>query len=333
MNSTLRRHDRVKAAAEAFFGSAIEDMSFPGGEKRASVRLRVNGRSVIASLRPDYRRTHLEAFVLQKLHPFCDDVPECLGVEADVLFQADVGDRRLNQEIRAHSVPVQKALAEEAVAAIFRIHAAARRTDLHDIMPHLGNNPGWLRSFVDAVDILEPLMERGIPARYPRDSLPDFLNRPAIQFVKWDCRAGNAALDEAGRLRWFDFEYAGIRHGAEDFAWLIGDESWPVDAATMLDLVAEGFDPACGHDLDDYMAYLTVYSTLHCVQRLKLILEEVQRRGWRDAAEIVDRDDVGRHPDFAAQLCRNAAVLADRHAYTAPLVPYFETAVDSFLSV
>lgn len=331
MNRTLRRHEHVAAAARAFFGVPVEDMTFPGGEKRASMRIVVGGRSVIASARPDFRRTHFEAWILQALHPHCDDLPECLGVEGDVMFQSDVGTRRLNIEVQ-HSAD-RAALAQDAVAAIFRIQAAARQTDLPARLPHLGNTRPWLANFVDGVDILEPLLDRGIPARFPRDTLPDFLDQPGRQFVKWDCRAGNAALDDAGRLRWFDFEYAGMRHGAEDLAWLIGDETWPLDAATMLDIVAQEFDPGCGHARDDYMEYLAIYGTLHCVQRLKLILEEVQRRDWRDASEIVERDDVGRHPVYAANLCRSAAQLADRSRATACLVPYFETAVNAFTEV
>ena len=50
------------------------------------------------------------------------------------------------------------------------------------------------------------------------------MTQPDTHFVKWDCRAGNAAIGPDGCLRWFDFEYSGLRHGAEDFAWLIADE-------------------------------------------------------------------------------------------------------------
>jgi hypothetical protein len=151
--------------------------------------------------------------------------------------------------------------------------------------------------------------------------------------VKWDCRSGNAALDATGRLRWFDFEYAGLRHGAEDFAWLIGDETWPLDGETMFDIVEDGFDPACGHERYDYMSYLTVYTVLHSIQRLKLILEEVQSRGWRAKDEIRQKDDVGKDPDFAAHLCGVAAFFADQHPLTFLLTPYLEAAEAQFRKI
>lgn len=331
MNKTVRKHERIKAGAEALFQRPVRDISFPGGESRASLRLHFDDMTVIGSLRPNFRRTHLEAFILQKLAPVCDDVPVCHGVMGDIMFQSDVGSRRLNTEIRKHAAADRVALAEDAVAAIFRIQAAARHTDLGTTLPRLGNNAEWLAQLVNDVDILGPLLDRGIPDSFNRVELPAYLDQCGIQFVKWDCRSGNAALGDDGRLRWFDFEYAGMRHGAEDFAWLIGDESWPVDAETMLEIVEDGFDPSCGHDFDHYMEYLSIYTVLHCIQRLKLILGEVESRGWRSIEEIVERDDVGRHPLLAAHLCRTAAWFADRQSTTDMLVPFLEAAERRFM--
>ncbi len=97
-------------------------------------------RDVIATLRPNFRRTHLEAHVLRALSRHCDDLPDCLGVVGEIMFQSDVGTRRLNMEIVRHGSKGRTDLAAEAVAAIFRIQAAARQTDLDRIMPHLGVN-------------------------------------------------------------------------------------------------------------------------------------------------------------------------------------------------
>ena len=47
--------------------------------------------SVIATQRPNFRRTHIEAHVLRTLAPFTTDIPECLAVVDDILFQSDVG--------------------------------------------------------------------------------------------------------------------------------------------------------------------------------------------------------------------------------------------------
>ncbi len=156
------------------------------------------------------------------------------------------------------------------------------------------------------------------------------MDRPARQFVKWDCRSGNAALDAADKLRWFDFEYSGLRHGAEDFAWLIGDEAWPLAPEMMLAVMVDGYDTATCEALDSYLDYLSVYTTLHCVQRFKLIVKEANKRGWLTKAKVRKYDDAGVHPEFAAQICRVGAFFAERNPLTAPLVRNFEAAEQGF---
>lgn len=330
MNQTIRHQERLHAMAETFFDQPVREVTAPGGPSRASLRVHLDDGTAIGSRRGDSRLTRYEASILRTLQPFCDDLPVCYGMEGDVMFQSDAGTRRLNQEAYHLGLTSRVELAEEAVAALFRIQSAARQTDLHDTLPRLRSNPGWLQGFVNDVDILAPLMDGGVPASYPRADLPQYLDQPGIQFTKWDCRAGNAALDDEGRLRWFDFRHAGLRHGAEDFAWLIGDECWPLDGETMLDIVEDGFDPDCGHEFDDYLAYLAIYTTMHCVQRLKLILEKVQFQGWRARDGIILNDEIGRHPDFAAHLCGVGAFFAAQQPTTAMLVPGFEAARRQF---
>lgn len=325
-----KTQDRIIRCAEDHFGQAVEKLSAPGGEGRSSFRLRLaDGRSVIATLRPNFRRTHLEAYVLEQLGAHCGDLPDCLGVVGEIMFQSDVGGRRLNLAIAEVPEVERLDLAAEAVAAIFRIHAAARRTELDQIMPHLGNNRDWVLNFVDAVDFLQDLAG-GISSRFDRIAAYARIATPARQFVKWDCRSGNAALGADGRLRWFDFEYAGLRHGAEDFAWLIGDEAWPLDPEQMVDVMIAQFDPACGIALEEYLDYLATYLTFHAVQRLKLISKEAQKRGWLSKERIRRYDDAGVHPEFAAQICRVGAYFADQTRLTAPLRRNFEAAQAGF---
>ncbi|MEY8839433.1 hypothetical protein AB9K41_10435, partial [Cribrihabitans sp. XS_ASV171] len=95
------RKTRIIAAAERLFGATVDHVSAPGGEGRSSFRIHFHDRDVIATLRPNFRRTHLEAYVLEKLSAECDDVPTPLGVDGEILFQSDVGQRRLNEEIVA----------------------------------------------------------------------------------------------------------------------------------------------------------------------------------------------------------------------------------------
>lgn len=316
---------RILASAERFFGEKVQHVTAPGGAGRASLRLHFAGRKVIATLRPNFRRTHLEAYVLRALAAHGDDSPACLGVDGDILFQADAGQRRLNVEIAAADQGLQADLADQAVGAIFRLHAAGRKAGLEGLLPHLGAHPDWIRSMVGAASRLQEFGP-GLSHRFDAEAACARLAVKPGQFVKWDCRAGNAAIGADGRLRWFDFEYAGVRHGAEDFAWLIGDEAWPLAPALMQEIVGQNFDPACGHGREEWMEYLALYLTFHAMQRLNLITEEAVRRGWQSKALLRRKDDVGTHPDFAAHICSVGAEFAARARLTESLVPNFEAA-------
>ncbi|MCR9127054.1 MAG: hypothetical protein NXH82_13135 [Rhodobacteraceae bacterium] len=326
------RLTRIVDCAEAHFGQPVDRVTAPGGEGRSSFRLHFADRDVIATLRPNFRRTHLEAHVLRELAVYSGDLPECLGVVGEIMFQSDVGKRRLNQEIVRQEGSDRMALASEAVAAIFRIQNAARRTDLHDFLPHLGSNVEWMENFVNAVDALQPYA-MGIPNTFDRIATAEFLADTGRQFVKWDCRSGNAALDDGGRLRWFDFEYCGLRHGSEDLAWLIGDEAWPIAPDAMVDVIIDAYDPDTGHALPQYLEYLSVYLTFHAVQRFKLIVKEVQKRGWQSKARVRKYDDAGVHPEFAAHICAVGAYFAAQSPRTAMLSRHFGMARQGFVDI
>jgi hypothetical protein len=115
-----------------------------------------------------------------------------------------------------------------------------------------------------------------------------------------------------------------VRHGAEDFAFLIADESWPMAPQTMLDMLRDAYDPDIPGTRDDWLDYLSVYTVFHALQRLQLMQSEVAKRGWKSKRKVVARDDVGLHPDFALQLCHVAMFFADRSPLTVPLVPMFD---------
>lgn len=325
--------ERIIAAAEKHFGQMVTDVDAPGGEDRASLLLSLDDeRQVFATLRPNFRRTHLEAFVLTELGQYCDDLPQCLGVVGEVMFQSNVGDRRLNIEIAKAGGAKRKALAEDAVAAIFRIHAAARETKLHEMLPHLGTNSDWIENFVGAIRFFQE-MSGGISNQFDPNAVAERLSGHVGQFVKWDCRSGNAAIDDNGTLRWFDFEYCGMRHGAEDLAWLIGDEAWPLRPPDMVDVIIDAFNPECGYSIEDYLDYLSVYVTFHVVQRVKLITKEARKRGWLSKTRIRKYDDAGVHPDFAAQACKVGAYFSAQSPLTAMLSRNFLAAEKGFSTI
>jgi hypothetical protein len=331
-SSQQKRLARVVKAAEVHFGRPVRRVTAPGGNGRASYKIHFEDYAIFATLRPNFRRTHLEAHVLDRLAPHCDLIPRCLGVSGEVMFQSDVGGRRLNLEIVECQAQNRVDLAAEAVRAIFKVQEAGRKSDLHDRLPCLGNNEDWLDNLVDGVDALEPF-STGPHMKLDKPALKSLLAQSGKQFVKWDCRSGNAAIGEDDVLRWFDFEYAGLRHGAEDIAWLIGDEAWPIDPEVMLDIVRSEFDPRCGHDLDRYLDYLSVYLTFHCAQRFKLIIKEAKMRGWLSKKRIRKYDDAGVHPEFGAQICRVGAFFAARNPLIAPISQGFEGAQKMFLTL
>ena len=317
------RFRRVHAAALALFGDRLTRISTPGGSYRASYRVHLGDMTAIASSRDDFRRTRIEAFALRKLGATCDAMPRCLGLTDDVLFQSDAGQRRLNVAMLEGDAAARAHAAALAVEAMFRIQRCARAAEMQKYMPPLGASKAWVTRFVNAVRKLEKQgakMGKG----FNRFKVAELLTVEPRQFVKWDCRSGNAALDAAGKLRWFDFEYCGVRHGAEDFAFLIADESWPMDPEIMLDIVRDAFDPDTPGTRDDWLEYLSVYTVFHALQRLQLMQSEVAKRGWKSKRKVVARDDVGLHPDFAVQLCNVAVFFADRSPLTAPLIPIFE---------
>ena len=323
--SKNKRLDQILKAAEEVFEDKVQRVTAPGGEGRSSYRLHFKGHEVIATLRPNFRRTHLEAYVLDALSQHCNDTPRNLGVVGEVMFQSDVGSRRLNQEIMEHDPEDQIDLATQAVEGIFRVQNAARQTNLGEMMPHLGNNAEWVENFVFAVDALQAY-SGGIDRKFDRETACEAISQVGAQFVKWDCRSGNAAISEDDKLRWFDFEYSGLRHGAEDIAWLIGDEAWPLSPQIMEAIVRESFDPGCCHSLEEYIDYLALYLTFHCVQRFKLITKESKKRGWLSKERVRKYDDAGVHPDFAAQICEVGRYFAGLNKITAPLERNFDAA-------
>lgn len=326
------RVQRIVASAEKLFSQTVVRVTAPGGESRASYRVHLPDRVVIATLRPNFRRTHLEAHVLERISAHSDLLPECLGVDGEILFQSDVGGRRLNLAIAEANAASQLDLAAQSVSSIFKIQAAARTAGLNTEVPHLGQNRAWIENLATGPKMLAEY-SKGRVMDLDMNALCEALEQPGAQFVKWDCRSGNAALGADDRVRWFDFEYCGARHGAEDLAWLIGDEAWPISPQIMQQIVVDCFDPSCGHALESYLDYLALYITFHSAQRLGLIVKEAKKRGWLAKARVRQYDDAGVHPEFAAQICKVGCFFAERNALTAPIARDFEETQALFVNI
>tara|TARA_R110002094_G_scaffold120569_5_gene115421 strand:- start:416 stop:1447 length:1032 start_codon:yes stop_codon:yes gene_type:complete len=327
-----KRLAQIWRSVEQMLDEPVLDIKTPGGSARASCRVVLRDRTVIATSRPNFRRTHVEARVLKNLSAICPHVPKFIALQDNVLLQSDVGGKRLSETVHATNPGRRKDLAADAVDAIFRIHQASRTALDGVTLPPLGNSDTWISALVEGAEVLDQYGET-VSDRLDTGALAEALQAEPRQFVKWDCRSGNAAVNPANQLCWFDFEYCGRRHGAEDLAWLIGDESWPVFPEDMFEIVKDNFPKSGFGPLEGYMDYLALYTTFHALKRLELVLDETKRRGWRTKARIIERDDVGRNPEFGANICIVGAYCADRSALTKPLVNPFLRAASHFADI
>lgn len=324
MDGTLNDRERlIMSVAASHFGKDVVGLDVLKQSPFSSLRVHFSDETVIATQRRNFRRTNLEGLILQQIAPVCDDVPAFLGMSDGILFQSDIGGTRLGDEVRAHEVADQLDLAAEACASIFRYQSAARQTGLLSLLPKLGTSQDWMEDIVGSVDALQ-LFSVGIPDGFDYQALADLLTVSHWEFVKWHCRPNYAIICDDGFLRWNSFELSGLRHGAEDLAWLIGDETWPIEPEDMLDVVRDGFAAVSSGSLDRFLEYLSVYTTLHCAQRFKHMTHVAQDFGWYGQDVHARKEDPEIHPESARRLCYVGAYFADRSELTRALVPHFE---------
>ena len=323
---------RIAALAEGRFGQPVTEVSAPGGARRASLRVHFDDWSVIATWRPKGPPAPLECHVLSELARVADVAPACLAVVEDVLFQSDLGPARVNREIAMRTGGDRTRLAEETVQSIFRLHGAAHETTLPGILPKIGTSAEWAASLINVVDVLDRF-GAGVPDAFDRPAAMTALRARPERFVKWDCRAGNAILGADGRVRWIDFEGCGVRHGAEDFAWLLADEVWPVAPDEMLAMIRDGLSGVNAAERQAYLDYMALYTTLHAAERIALILREVTLSGWADKCDLLAADHVGCHPDFARRVAEAGAFFADQTALTRPLAQPLAEAACHFVTL
>ncbi len=315
--------EALVALIEDVFGETVRKISRPGGSNRAVYRVWIGSRTIIANYRPDPARAETERLIQRRLAPRCDRVPAYLGSRDGFTFQADAGVARLNRRINVVQGGARLALARQAVDSILDIQAAAVGTDLPQRLAPIDIDPAWTARFATGPTRLARMTGKAAPT-YDWRAVQRRITPENLRFTKSDCRSGNAALDPQGHLRWFDFEQSGLRHGAEDLAWLAADEIWPVPMAEMHGIVRDITARREPHDHPDYMDMFEVYTALQLSRRLRLILIEAQNGGWVSQRRAAKYDFVGTDPRLGARLARGGVWLAAQNPMTAPWVGLFE---------
>lgn len=319
------RPEEIARIARRHFGDEVLRITAPGGAGRDSLRVHLPDRTVIATCRATLARRDRERLVLEALAAEGAPVPKCLGVAEGVLFQEDLGRRRLSVEMLRDGGPRAERHAVAAIASLEAIRAAAEKAGLAAQLRPIGTGPDWRAEFVAApVRLAATLGLR--PPELDAERLLRRVGTGRRVIVKWDARPGNAVVRADGRVGWFDWELVGLRHGVEDIAWLAGDEFWPLGREATL-AAAE----RAGALRDDRSRrLLCLFTALHGARRLALIARHRLAEGWIAAETALRYDRVGRAPDLARGLARRLVDWAEADSLTRPLVPFYETVAGWF---
>ena len=323
-----QRIEAIARIVRDIFDEDVVRITAPGGRTRASVRVHLTGRTLIASWRPRRRRREMEAMLLGALHAAGGPAPILLGSREEFLFQSDAGSQRLTSEMERRSGAGREEMAAAAFHSLWQLKDAASRAGLLPRLPVIALNLVWIGGFVAGPGKLaEDLGLR--PPELDLDTLAHSLRAPPETFIKWDARPGNAAVQPDGSVVWYDWEDCGRREGTEDFAFLLGDEFWPLPPEESLRV----FCQEAGKRAAQPLGFLTRFVTLQAAQRLRLIAGQRQKRGaWIEPDRARRYDNIGFAPPLVRRLASYGADYASRDALTAPLAPWFETVADRMLA-
>ena len=297
----------------------------PGGPSRPVYRAYFDDTSVIVSAREDDGLVQKERMILHRIGKTCPSVPRLLAYEHGLMFTSDGGVQRL--PVHLHSLAKQERLPIllKAMAALSQVQNAANEVDWSGVLDGIGTNRDWIRHFVRGPQRMGKLLRLTTPD-YDVDALCQRLEIKEPKFVKWDARAANAAIGDTGEVTWFDYEHSGLRHGIEDYAWLIADETLPLRLPDCYDAIADQIES----NMAGALGLFDIFTCLQASFRLRVILSEVEKKSWTARKDILAQDWVGADPHMAENLARNGAFLAGRHNLTLPLVDLFEHTADRF---
>lgn len=311
-------------ACARLIGQTPTGIDWPASRSRRSVRLRLDGGSVIATRRKSVGRSELEAGVMRVLNANGAAVPAVLAYDGVWMIQEDLGGTRLAELLRkaedGNDHEAAWALLESAAESLRHIHEIGDRTGLSERVVRLGASPDWVGRLVDMPARIGAALDLP-PPDLDRDALTARLALDVPCLLKWDARPGNAVVRADGRIAWFDWEHSGTRNAMDDFAWLLADEY--VGGLTGLEAVAVDNAPVTLPD-EAARTYFCTYAVFHTAVRLALIVDNLGDGDWWDEGKCLKEDRVRVTPGAVRGLAVRGAAWADSQRETAPLARWFE---------
>ena len=318
-----------QARIERLAKRAVTRISRPGGRKRDVLRVYFNtGPNWILVRRRKSHRAEREIAVLDALAGQADlRVPRRIGSLGEWSILSDLGNRRMSLHIQQTPPDQRWDVAKRAIAGVLEFQDAANACPAVQSLPLVDLDEEALSHIAKGPSRTCSRYGIDLPVPDPATLMPWIgAHRPA--FMKGDCRAANIVLNSAGQLGWIDFEFAGLRHGCEDIAWFLCDETLPIALDGHLDDLDTLVREARPDDPQAYLKTLVINAALHAGTRLRVIGNELHGKSWLDYAEILNDDLVGVHPTLAIQLARKGALLADQYRETRPLVDVYTAIAD-----
>lgn len=286
----------------------------PGGRARGTCRVHVGGTVFYATRRANSEVTEKEARILASLGERGAPTSRLLAYRDGWLVQTSVGAERLAQTLSACTPSEASRLLRAALKSLQEVHIAGRAAGLGASIPAFAHGPKTAERLLQTLAAVGTLCQRDLPP-YDCTRLAGLVAMPGGDFIKWDARPGNAAVDEDGIVRWFDWQHANRRHVADDLVWLLCDEFVPAasDPATLLLETADAWQA----DLDRVLALavchvgLRLYGILSDANRLATSWEACLENDWLGSRESAQR------------LCERGASMAGLSELTKPLADWF----------
>ncbi|NRB20266.1 MAG: phosphotransferase [Rhodobacteraceae bacterium] len=282
---------------------APDEITYPGGEGRKTVLVKIRGRSFALSKRRSDGRAELEALVLDRLGP-SKLVPPLVVRDKDFVVQGVIEGERLTQSLESASKESRKRQLIQAGKTLLELQNSGEKAGLLSVVPQIGQRAGWMEDFVRTPTRLADFISLELSG-FDEMSVLAVIKRRVPAFVKWDARPGNAMTTEDGQIVWFDWEHCGCGSVEDDLVWLLADEWTPICQEAeqkLLSLAARSKNLS----VDELIHRFRMKAVLHSLIRLLLILERKGDGPWWSVQSSMKYDRVGVSLPHVNRVCRRA---------------------------